>query len=165
MAEETSSIDPELAYRIVESFQSASDHLVQLFGNIGAETAFSSPIEAQGRTIITAAESFVLAATGLGGGFGSSPSPKTPDDAAENSDQASPAPGAVEVSGGIGGGGGGAGMSFSRPVATLIIGPDGVAIRPIVDWTKIGLAFLTTLGGALLMWMRIIRATRRGPVK
>jgi uncharacterized spore protein YtfJ len=164
MAPENPSIDSRLADRIVDSFQSASDLIGELFGNVGAETAFSSPVEAQGRTIITAAETFVMAANGMGGGFGSSPSLPTPDDEAASNDLASPAPGAAEVSGGIGGGGGGAGTSFSRPVAAIIIGPDGVVIRPIVDWTKIGLAFLTTLGGALFMWMRIIRATRRGPV-
>jgi uncharacterized spore protein YtfJ len=161
VAQETSLIDTKLADRIMDSFQSASDLIGELFANVGAETAFSSPVEAQGRTIITAAETFVMAANGLGGGFGS-PTSSSGEEVAEREKSAP----ATEISGGIGGGGGGgggAGVSFSRPVAAIIVDADGVVIRPIMDWTKVGLAFLTTLGGALFMWGRIIRATRSGP--
>jgi uncharacterized spore protein YtfJ len=47
---------------------------------------------------------------------------------------------------GGGGGGGGGGRMLSRPVAAIIAGPDGVRIEPIVDVTKIALAFLTAVG-------------------
>lgn len=50
--------------------------------------------------------------------------------------------------GGVGGGGGG---SMGRPVAVVSIRPDGVKVEPVVDVTKLGIAFLTTVGAMLIM--------------
>lgn len=47
---------------------------------------------------------------------------------------------------------GGGGTAFGRPVAVVTAGPDGVKVRPVIDITKIGLAFLTVLGSFLVMW-------------
>jgi hypothetical protein len=56
---------------------------------------------------------------------------------------------------GNGGGGGGAGAhTEGRPVAAIDIGPDGVVIRPIIDFTRIG---VTLLVGSFAVW----RALRR----
>jgi uncharacterized spore protein YtfJ len=67
----------------------------------------------------------------------------------------------IEFSGGFGfggdtqsnGGGGGGGVQAGRPVAVIEVSPDGVRVRPVVDFTKVG---LTLLAAALTVW----RATR-----
>lgn len=59
-----------------------------------------------------------------------------------------------------GGGGGGGGMTWSRPVATVLITPNGVRVEPVVDVTKIAVTMFTTLG-AIFMAVRHMRRTRR----
>ncbi len=82
--------------------------------------AFGEPVEAEGHTIIPAAE--VVSGMGFGSGYGG------------------------DAKGDGGGGGGGGGHSFSRPVAVIIASPGGVRMEPVVDATKIALAFFTTIG-------------------
>ncbi len=65
--------------------------------------------------------------------------------------------GGDEEDAGEGGGGGGGGRAEARPVAAIEIGPAGVTVRPIIDFTKVGLAVLT---GALMVW-RAGRVRRR----
>jgi uncharacterized spore protein YtfJ len=68
----------------------------------------------------------------------------------------------IEFSGGFGfggdnldnGGGGAGGHKAGRPVAVIEAGPDGVRVRPVIDFTRVG---LTVLAAALSVW----RATRR----
>jgi hypothetical protein len=47
-------------------------------------------------------------------------------------------------------GSGGGGFSRGRPVATIIIGPDGVKIQPVVDATRVVLGVMAVIGGGLL---------------
>ncbi len=109
---------------------------------------FGEPVTSGSYTIITASE------VGAGGGFGYgiggvSPATthgETPGEKREDSG-----------GGGIGGGGGSAG----RPVAAIIIGPEGVRIEPVVDVTKIALAVFTTAGAMLMMLGRMNRMSRR----
>ncbi len=56
---------------------------------------------------------------------------------------------------GSGGGGGGGGRILSRPVAALVIRPDGVRVEPIVDTTKIWLGALTAAGFMTAMIARM----------
>jgi uncharacterized spore protein YtfJ len=58
-----------------------------------------------------------------------------------------------------GGSGGGAGAS-GRPVAVIVVGPDGVQVKPIFDVTKFGLAVLTAWAAMLATVLRLRRATR-----
>ena len=51
---------------------------------------------------------------------------------------------------GGGGGGGGGGGAQARPVATITVGPNGVHVEPIVDVTKLGVAFFTALGAIFI---------------
>lgn len=60
---------------------------------------------------------------------------------------------ATNVGAGSGGGGGGGGRS--RTIAVAVIGPDGVEVRPVVDYTGIALAAFTTV--VALMARRIFR--------
>ncbi len=91
---------------------------------------FSTPVIHDNRVVITASE----VAGGIGVGFGSG------GDAS-----------------GQGTGGGGGGGSFGRPVALVVIEPEGVRVEPVFDVTKLGIAFFTTLGAMFLGW----RAMRR----
>jgi uncharacterized spore protein YtfJ len=110
---------------------------------------FGEPVKAENYTIITASE--IGAGGGFGFGFGGGTSPaatsgETPGEKQEG------------VSGGSGVGGGGG--STGRPVAAIIIGPEGVRVEPVVDATKIALAVFTTVGAMLLSLGRM-RSMRR----
>lgn len=99
---------------------------------------FGEPVTAGGRTIITASEVTVGMGLGFGMGAGSETSTDDEDEGAES-----------EL--GAGGGGGGGGNFNGRPVAVIIASEDGVTVEPVFDVTKLGLAFLTALGGMFLV--------------
>ncbi|HET6317275.1 MAG TPA: hypothetical protein VFG86_12515 [Chloroflexota bacterium] len=88
---------------------------------------FSQPIEANGYTVITASEAMST------GGFG------TGNDQTGNA------------------GGGGGGFAMSRPVATIVIGPEGVKIRPVIDVTKLAIAGITAWGAMAIALARMTR--------
>jgi uncharacterized spore protein YtfJ len=68
----------------------------------------------------------------------------------------------IEFSGGFGfggdsesnGGGGGGGHQAGRPVAIIEAGPSGVRVKPVIDFTRIG---VTLVAAILTIW----RASRR----
>jgi uncharacterized spore protein YtfJ len=53
--------------------------------------------------------------------------------------------------------GGGGGGSLGRPIAAIVIGPNGVKVRPIVDATKLALAAITAWGAIALVASRFSR--------
>jgi uncharacterized spore protein YtfJ len=53
---------------------------------------------------------------------------------------------------GGGGGGGGGGKTLARTVSVIVAGPEGVEIRPVIDFTKIALAALTAAGFVVAAW-------------
>src|SRR5882762_1692417 len=114
----------------------------KIFAAAQPGTVFSEPLVSGDYTIITASE--VVAA----GGFGSGSGPTDDSDSTTTSGQAR------QLAGGGGGGGGG---SSGRPVAAIVIGPDGVKIEPIVDVTKIG---LTAIGAWLSIALLLARRAR-----
>jgi uncharacterized spore protein YtfJ len=61
---------------------------------------------------------------------------------------------------GSGGGGGGGGRTLSRPVAIVVVSPDGVRVQEVVDPTKIALAAITAGGFMVGMLMRMISPKR-----
>lgn len=85
-----------------------------------ASAVFGAPKTVGDRTYITASTMQKMGGFGFGGGGGVG-------------DGATPGTGG-------GGGAGGGGNSEGRPVAVIEIGPDGVLIKPVLDFTKIGLA-------------------------
>jgi uncharacterized spore protein YtfJ len=102
---------------------------------------FSQPVTQGQYTVITASELTAGIGVGYGGGGGSGE--MTPEG---------------QQSGvGFGGGGGGGGGTLARPVAAIIIGPEGVRVDPIVDATKIAIAFFTAFGA---MWMALSKMRR-----
>jgi uncharacterized spore protein YtfJ len=58
---------------------------------------------------------------------------------------------------GAGGGGGGGGGSMGRPVAVIVVGPDGVEVKPVIDLTKLALTALGVFGAASALSMRILK--------
>jgi hypothetical protein len=50
---------------------------------------------------------------------------------------------------------------MARPVAVILVGPDGVKVKPVVDVTKIALAAITAWGVMIPVLVRIARASRR----
>lgn len=116
---------------IIEDREQARDLLRRLITIARPEAIYSEPLEAGDHRIITASE----VSTGLGVGYGGGQGPIEE--------------GGEDTGTGIGGGGGG--YSKARPVAVIDVGPEGVKIEPIIDSTKIGLAFLAALGGLFAM--------------
>jgi uncharacterized spore protein YtfJ len=121
------------------------------------EVVYSRPIQEGAYTVITASEVSVSYGFGFGGGGGWSPGP-----AAEGEEAGAGAENAGGENAGGGGGGGGGGASMARPVAVVAIGPDGVKVEPVMDVTKLGMAFLTAVGGIFLMFSRMRRYGREG---
>jgi uncharacterized spore protein YtfJ len=129
--------------RAEKSQAQSLEALGRLFDVASAETVFGEPIQQGDYTLITASEVTV----GLGFGFGVG--------GGEGMDDESEAGGE-----GYGGGGGGGGGSMGRPVAVIAIGPHGVTVEPVVDATKIGLAFATALGSMFLMFSKMRKMSR-----
>ena len=109
--------------------------LQQLVSMGRANAAFGEPRTVGDRTIIPAAEVMYGFGFGMGSGEGRNPG--------------------GESAGGGSGGGGGGGVR-TRPVAAIIVGPEGVSMQPIVDVTQIAMAGITAAAFSLL-WMRRLR--------
>jgi len=126
------------------SWSATASVIEKLFSVAQPGAVFSEPVTVEGRTIITTSEVMVGMGVGYGIGAGSAQGAEAEMTSGE----------------GYGGGGGGGGFSTGRPVAAIIIEPEGVRIEPIVDVTKISLAFFTVLGSIFLMGFRLRRAAR-----
>lgn len=124
--------------------QEESNRLIErLYDVVDPETVFSKPKKAGEYTLITASEIVVGLGSGYGYGSGSF-APPADEMAGEDGDVE------VEIQSGSGGGGGGGGMASGRPVAVVSVGPDGVAIHPVIDRTKLGIALLSAVGSMFL---------------
>jgi uncharacterized spore protein YtfJ len=91
--------------------------------DVGAERIFRDPVHVGDRVVITAAALDIAGGMGVGNG--------------------------IDNQGNGGGGGGGGGRTEGRPVAAIDIGPEGVRIHPIIDFTRIG---VTLLVGGIAVW-------------
>jgi len=112
---------------------------------------YSEPVESGELKVITAAEVSVGLGFGYGGGFGPSES------AGEHKgEEKAEAPAESDLGAGVGGGGGGG--ASGRPVAVISIGPEGVDVEPVVDVTKVALAFFTALGSMFIMFSKMRKA-------
>ncbi len=119
---------------------------------------YSEPVTKGAYTVIMASE--VSAGGGFGSGFGSARTPPRPGERSQVSQAAQASDHTAEQAANSGSGMGGGGGSSGRPVAIIIIGADGVRVRPVVDVTKVALAGVTVLGtvAATLWRMRAMRA-------
>ncbi len=135
----------------MDKYQEQSrEWMEKLFAAAKSRAVYGEPVSSAGHTVITASEVTTGGGFGYGFGGGSAPVP-----AAEQ------APGQEQENAGGGGGIGGGGGSSGRPVAAIIIGPEGVRVEPVVDVTKLGLALFTTVGAMLMMLGQMRRAGKR----
>ena len=124
----------------------------RLFTAAQPGAVYSEPVVAGNYTIITASEVTAGGGVGSGVGFG----PATPTAKKQPGEEGSQAEQANSGGGGIGGAGG----SMGRPVAVIIIGPDGVTVKPVFDLTKIALAGVTAWTTMLAVLRRARRASK-----
>lgn len=106
----------------------AADALTAVFGEASPSTVFSRPEQAGEDLIITAVAWERAGGFGFGGGGGEG----------DGED-------GTESGGGAGAGGGGA--SEGRPVAVIRITPTDVEVKPVIDFTKVGITVLLALIG------------------
>lgn len=112
--------------RLVESVaKEIRSGVEDLFGAAAPGTVFSEPHTVGDDLVITAAAWERAGGFGFGAGQGG-------DD---------------EGSEGVGGGGGGGGASQGRPVAVIRVGPSGTEVKPVIDFTKIGVTVLLAAAG------------------
>lgn len=124
----------------------------KIYSAAQSSAVYSEPVTTGNYTIITASESVAFGGFGTGLGFGSPTIPPK-----QQGETAQPQAQPLNSAGGMGGGGG----SSGRPVAIIIIGPDGVTIKPVVDVTKIALAGVTVCGTMVMRLWRMRKARRR----
>lgn len=134
----------------IPSQEKANELMEQLIAVADAKSVFSEPVESGEYKVLTASEVRVGLGFGFGGGGGLESAENEPDLEGETSSTS-----------GYGVGGGGGGVAMGRPVAAIEIGPQGVRVEPIVDPTKIAIAFFTTFVSMFAMMGRMKRGMRR----
>lgn len=141
----------------LESQEDATGLIEKLFEVAQPSAVFAEPVTVGDHTVITASEVKVGMGYGYGAGGGVEAAGVDEEimDASLEEEES-----AEEAQSGFGAGGGGGGVSGSRPVAAISIGPEGVCVQPVVDVTKIALAFATALGAMFMMAGRMKRASR-----
>ena len=135
----------------VKSQEDAMALVDGLFDVARPSAVYGEPAAIGDHTVITASEVKVGMGFGFGGGGGPSPVGASGEDGTEGG----------EAGAGFGSGGGGGGVSGGRPVAAISVGPSGVWVDPVVDVTKIALAFFTPLGAMFMMFSRMRAASLR----
>jgi uncharacterized spore protein YtfJ len=145
----------KFAVTSLEEQEQVVELVEQLFSVAQPGAVFGEPVTSEEHTIITACEVKV----GMGFGYGSGGGSGTgPIEGEEKSEEGAEIP---REGTGYGSGGGGGGVSGGRPVAVIEIGPHGVQVEPVVDVTKIALAFFTTLGSMFFMLNKMRKASMR----
>lgn len=138
MSEEVSTApsagEVEGSAQAIEAVQST---LERFLDTADVKHVYGEPIRHGDTVVIPTAE--VLAGLGFGAGSGS---------------------GTGEEGRGGGGGGGGGGRTFSRPVAVVVVSPEGVRVQEVIDPTKIALAAITAGGFMVGMLMRLMSPKR-----
>ena len=129
--------------------------LEKVFDVAKPEAIYGEPVTKGEHTVITASEISVGLGFGYGMGGGVAPSPSMEKKEKNAEDGESDENEALGGEYGVGGGGGGGGGSAARPIAAIIVGPEGVRVEPIVDVTKVALAFFTAFGSMFLMFKKM----------
>lgn len=135
----------EVLSQVSKRDQQLTTTMEKIFSAAQVSAVFSEPETSGNYTVITACE--VAAGGGFGSGMGSSFGPAARQQAAEASQSGN------GVGGGIAGGGG----SSGRPVAAIIVGPEGVHVQPIVDVTKIAIAGIALSGTIVAMLRKVLK--------
>jgi uncharacterized spore protein YtfJ len=143
--------------RVLSIAEKASEQLPPVLEKVFAaaqpDAVYSKPVVSNNYTVITASEVASGGGFGSGAGFG----PATPSSAEKRPDEEGSQAEPVNTGGsGMGGGGG----SSGRPVAIIIIGPEGVSVKPIFDITKIVLAGIPVWIAMLTMFRKVLKMSK-----
>ncbi len=152
----------KMGISILKNQENSQEILEKFVETARPSSVFAPPLTAGDYTVITASEVYAGMGVGFGGGGGSAPAaPKEP--AGDQPPAESPKTDEDELpaGAGVGYGGGGGGVTMGRPVAAITIGPDGVRVEPIVDATKVALAFFTTIGAMALLFSRMMKMSQK----
>lgn len=173
----------QLTATSVETQEQAIGLIEKLLNVAQPSAVFSEPMSLEGHTIITASEVNVGLGVGFGVGGGRTPSEERSEReetrrrharsvdphervalegsrvAEEEGQETEAEPMGEDI--GMGGGGGGGGGASGRPVAVISVSEDGVQVEPVVDATKIALAFFTALGSMFFMLTKMRKAAER----
>lgn len=106
--------------------------LTAIFGEAEPGTIFSEPEKVGDSLVFTASAWERAGGFGFGSGYGS-----------------------ADGDPGAGSGGGGGGASQGRPVAVIRVSSDGIQVKPVLDFTKIGITVAMALVGVLGMQRRL----------
>lgn len=137
----------KFVFESIPNQQTANELMNKLFDITHPDAVYSKPVVANGHTVITACELTAGIGYGFGGGGGVSPQQQGQSEG-ENA--------------GYGGGGGGGGGTSARPVAAVIIGPDGVRVEPVFDLTKVAIALFTAIGAIAMSANRMKQFKQTG---
>ncbi len=151
----------KMGISILKNQENSQQILEKFVETARPSSVFAPPLTAGDYTVITASEVYAGMGVGFGGGGGSGP--QGSEEPAGDQPPVEPAGDAADLppNSGVGYGGGGGGVTLGRPVAAITIGPDGVRVEPIVDATKIAIAFFTTLGAMALMFSRMAKLSQK----
>jgi len=140
----------EFLQNVDKESQGRLQALDRLLSSADSTKVFGQPVTSGQYTVITASE------VASGGGFGSGMGFGLPR---AHRSEASEEPGtsAGNALEGAGGGGGGGGGSVGRPVAAIIVSPDGVQVKPLFDVTKVSLAALTAFGAMGVLALKMLK--------
>ncbi|MCH7610639.1 MAG: hypothetical protein J4N76_03130 [Chloroflexi bacterium] len=108
------------------------DTMSKLIDAADVDKVYGPPIAQGDVVVIPASENLTLLGFGVGGGAGTD-------------------------SNGNGAIGGGGGRTLSRPVAIIVVTPEGAYVEPIMDPTKVALAAITAAGFMFGMMLRMMR--------
>jgi uncharacterized spore protein YtfJ len=120
---------------------------------------FGQPVSSGAYTVIPAAE--VASGGGFGSGMGFGPSGGRRKAAAQGAvtpvAAGEPDEPGLDAVQGAGGGGGGGGGAMGRPVAVIVLGPEGVEVKPVVDVTKVTLTALGVFAATAALSAKLLK--------
>jgi uncharacterized spore protein YtfJ len=151
----------KMGISILKNQESSQQILEKFVETARPSSVFAPPVTAGDYTVITASEVYAGMGIGFGGGGGSGPAAAEEPAGDQPPVEQPAADEGLPPGSGVGYGGGGGGATMGRPVAAITIGPDGVRVEPIVDVTKIAIAFFTTFGAMALMFSRMAKLSRK----
>jgi uncharacterized spore protein YtfJ len=111
--------------------------LAKLVDAADVSKVYGRPIKQGDVSVVPASENLTFTGFAVGAGSGG--------DENEN----------AGVSTGVAGGGGG--RTLSRPVAIIVVSPEGAYVEPVMDQTKIAMAAITAAGFMFGMMLRMSR--------
>ncbi len=151
----------KMGISILKNQENSQQILEKFVETARPSSVFAPPLTAGDYTVITASEVYAGMGVGFGGGGGAGPQGAEEPAGDLPPTEAADTPADLPPGSGVGYGGGGGGVTLGRPVAAITIGPDGVSVEPIVDATKIAIAFFTTLGAMALMFSRMAKLSQK----